>query len=269
MSSSLQRKLTFFRDCLDAETQAQSLWNIRNSKSQLVKEFSIDLTSNGLRLISTDRSYALSVQAVLERYGREKQLLVGRFFIVANHTITSFGGSSRQRKICCPIIYAPCELETGVMGKTARIFPILNRSHINPAAKKFFAHFGVDAESKLEQLLNALRQVSDQSQLESEQEDSSEIINNMLSSLKASLEKADDNLTVLLGRNLNTKDTVKRLKKDQVYLIDQVVSYVQRKQTSAQGSLHEIEKMVQHDDSSKSLEAILNQNADHDNHFSE
>jgi len=62
--------------------------------------------------INIKQVYADKLSVVLDRYWREKQLMVGLFYIVAHHDVAGFGAKTRKRKICCPIIYFPCELST-------------------------------------------------------------------------------------------------------------------------------------------------------------
>jgi len=91
LPAELTRKLSFFRDCLDAESRAQTLWNVRNSKSEHLKDIDARVVSVNPARINISDNYADSLTKVLDRYWREKQLLLGRFFIVAYHDIASFG----------------------------------------------------------------------------------------------------------------------------------------------------------------------------------
>lgn len=251
MLSNLQRKVAFFRDCLDLESRAQTLWNIRSAKSELVREFKIDEIDSFPDAVAVSESYTESAIKVLDRYNREKQMILCRGFIIAYHDIASLGGGKRARKICCPILYYPCEIEgeiaAGAASSGGRIQPQLDRGVINPAAELFFKHYAIDAEQALEQLLALSAKADGQQQFVA-------VLNQLVEQL---VDKASDMQVFGLDEISSTAQCLKKLQKDTLYIKQETLSCVVRKQQSGQGALHELELLVDTNIASAPMAGIL------------
>ena len=249
--SNLQAKLTFLRDCLEAESRSQTLWNVRTSKSELLKPLDMPRVRGNLAEIPIDHAYAGSLAKILDRYSREKRLMMGRYFIVANHNIGSFAGKKRLRKICCPLIYFPCDLPNKKVNGKPVVSPRLDRGVVNPAALQFFSYYKADVGDVLEKLLEQVTlPLSDENR-------PWESINKLTSLLKSPelwVQPANSNVDTT-----NTATCLKTLNNDPktVHFIDEALLYISRKQASAQGSLYEIEKIIKSYQLSPPLAAIL------------
>ena len=199
--------------------------------------------------INIKQVYADKLSVVLDRYWREKQLMVGLFYIVAHHDVASFGAKTRKRKICCPIIYFPCELSKSKFISSPCVKPNLSRGVINPAAKQFFSEHIQDVDKLLDQLLATLKQPFDND------------TNNpysIITKLHKEFTKSTSHWqTVTSNKEKSTARCLKNLKQGVLHIVDEALIYVSRKQVSAQGSLYEIEEIIKRDDVSSALAPIL------------
>jgi len=84
---SLDNKLGFFRDCLDAETRAQVVWNFPSAKSEHVSLLDGDMTAVSV----SDKTFT-KLQKTLKAYAREKRLLLSVFFLQGRFRVPTFGG---------------------------------------------------------------------------------------------------------------------------------------------------------------------------------
>ena len=243
--SKLRRKLNFFRDCLLAESRSTSLWNIKSSKTELIKPVNTSYINSEPNELLIPIKYAESLAKVLDRYEREKQLMFGRYFIVAYFDTGGFGGGSRRRKVCCPIIYMPCKLVDVVLEDSGGVKPVLEQCVINPAAKEFFEHYNLNANSILDELLNDVKLPFDQQEPL-----------DILQKLQALLMESDE-LTNQSGMSTNSNEALKKLKAGKAVIVYEQSLYITRKQASAQGALHEIEIIQKRGDMSSALAPIL------------
>ena len=230
MSKSLRSKLAFFKECLEAESRSQTIWNFPTSKSEHV----FTVASIGSRL-TVPQKYLSSVSEVIEFYTREKQLMLSSAYIEGRYKVPSFAGSTRLKTIRCPIFLFTCELsDEGVVVD-------VKEGNINPAAIQILEQHGIDAEPRLHELLEWLLDEPTQSTRAS------------LKNSKNSNLSADNQASVfeVLGQELsNLSDGV-------LLLADECNLSIERKLASAQGSLYELEAMEGLRKFSQPLEMIL------------
>lgn len=232
MSESIKRKLEFFKDCLDAESQSRVIWNFPTRNSSHVKELDqID------ELIGVDQGYYYKLNKTLEYYTREKRLLLSVFFLQGSFAVPSFGGSTRIKDIKCPIFYFPCELSTnsffnrtikstsGGPTRSSAISVTLSKGSINSAATQILEHYSIDAEKHLLPLLACLSQP-----------EKAETQEQIISKLSANLLTASQGNMSLLRSNFCS---------------------VEPKQNSDKGSLYELKLLMQSNFFSRPLESLL------------
>jgi len=237
--SNLKQKLSFFSDCLEAESRAQTLWNVRSSKTELLQVLSITYENENPDKLIIEQAHADKLSKVLDRYSREKQLILGRFYIVAYYNISEIGGARKARKVCCPIIYAPCKLEKSAIHNKALVAPDYNRCVINPAIKQFFDYHNINCDQELDALLAESKLPFDESKY-------IDFIN-----------KIRARLSGIARFGKTTSECFKNLEKDDVYLVSESLLFIMRKQDSAQNSLHEVKEITKRNDMSTALESIL------------
>ncbi len=255
--TNLRNKLSFLRDCLGAESRSQSLWNVRTSKKiELHKAISYRefVQTEGKPVgVIIDQKYADDLKKMLSHYSREKQLIVSRFYIIAYHDVSTFGGNKRKRKVCFPLIYFPCKLSNSEFDRSAYITPILEKGTINPAAVQFFSHFGMDANALLEVLLDQVVALHNKGN-ESEKNEYQafyklfEEFRNTLTDHSSYADTIDD---------ISSAEALKKIQPNEIRFSYESLVYVSRKQASAQGALHEIETIIKRFDTSSALAPIL------------
>ena len=153
MSKRTKSKLQFFKDCLEAESNSQTIWNYPSSSSESVRNFESLGSQLGDPLTLTD-SYYQKVDKKLAYYKREKYLRLAAYFLKGRFEVPSFGGSKRVRSINCPILIFPCELESD---RKKVVSVDLARGYVNPAAVQILAHFGMDSTLPLDVLLKSIK----------------------------------------------------------------------------------------------------------------
>jgi len=224
VKQSLVRKLGFFRDCLDAENRSRVVWHFPTSKSEHIQT----VESFDTKLNIEQKLYS-KINRTLDYYDREKCLIFYTYFLHGQFAVPSFAGSRRTRDIKCPIFTFPCELAKTDSEYANHISVDSQRGSINPAAKQILEHFGLAADSYFDSLLLAHTKPTelDDHQLE--------------------LKKLADDLS----RESNGE-----------MVLDQTCSTsVERKQTSAQGCLYELEQLFETRYFSPPLMAILKESA--------
>lgn len=124
----LHAKLKFFKDCFEADSHAQTLWDIFSSKVSLHYEIDVDdWNDNGV--LTLDAEYADQLAKVLDRYSREKMLVLCHSFVSTEYQPKAFGRTADVRWVTCPCYYFPAELTPdGVKFDSTR-------GVINPAVK--------------------------------------------------------------------------------------------------------------------------------------
>lgn len=145
MSTLISRKLNFFKDCFEADSQSKILWNVYSAKV-VQQQRVITKQFNGNGEIELTPKYANSLTKILDRFSREKSLLLCHSFLSTHHSTSSFG-RKRKRKICCPILYYPATLVGNyvVIDRTKAV--------INPALEQLFKLYGNQDTSILDQVL--------------------------------------------------------------------------------------------------------------------
>jgi len=263
--SNLQNKLTFFRDCLEAEGRAQTMWNVRTAKNESIKRIEPQTVLNNLNGIVVEQSYALSLAKILDRYWREKQLMVGMFFIVAYDDVAGFGARKRKRKICCPLIYFPCELSKRKYSGVPKVLLNLDRGVVNPAVQQFLRQYDIDVDEKLDRLLKVIKQGNIQDDANESSigidgrgvQGAYDIASEINSILSESRDRPGFDFRSAFSPKLTTASCLKKIKHNEVFVVDESLLYISRKQGSAQSSLFEIEEIIKSNNASSALSAIV------------
>ena len=153
MSKKIESKLQFFKDCLEAESNSQTIWNYPSSSSESVRNFE-PLSSQLSEPLTLTDAYHQKVVKKLAYYKREKYLRLAAYFLKGRFAVPSFSGSKRFRSISCPILIFPCELESN---RKKVVSVDLARGYVNPAAVQILAHFGIDSTLSLDVLLKLIK----------------------------------------------------------------------------------------------------------------
>ena len=253
---SMKAKLNFLRDCLEAQSRSQSLWNVRTSKNiELRNPIELSWIKDQPEGLLIDQKYADDLKKVLSRYSREKQLILSRYFIVAHHNISSFAGKKRLRKICCPLIYFPCKLSSSGVSEKATLSPILSRGVVNPAAVEFFSQYGLDCRELLDQLLDSV--------VKSHQREHDEVVErDFFNEIIEKFHQSETKDGPFISVGVETASALKSVQPNQVKFCNEALVYISRKQASAQGALHEIETISKRFDASAPLATILGSKVD-------
>ena len=257
MTTTLKRKLRFFRDCFEAENQSKILWSVYSSQIEYLQSLA-SRTDFSRPKIPLAPAYAKRLTTPVARYQREKQLVLCRFFLHAYHDVGSFGGGTQRRKICCPILYFPVEFRSGEQSSpSVNVDP--DRGQINPAIRLFFQSFEIDAEKEFEKLLRLSFAPEPAEPLAIIEQDSVEqILRDLVKRLISA--RPDLNIGLLgwaVGRPLALNKVHKSLNEDQISFSNHSVTCLIRKQQSAQGVLHELEKMIAQSRASVPLSLML------------
>ncbi len=148
MTNSLKRKLAFFKDCLEAESRAQVVWNFPTKKSENVVE-----VAGIAQRLTVDKRDAQKYETTLELYTREKHLQLSAFFIEGRYAVQNFGRARRNRKISCPVFLFACQKD-----EWTQVSVDTSKGAINPAALEILSSFGLNADESLSGLLSLLVQ---------------------------------------------------------------------------------------------------------------
>ncbi len=218
MNERVTRKLSFFRDCLDAESRSQVVWNFPTRKSSNVR--AVEQLS---ALLTVDKDYLDKVGRVLKFYTREKQLVLSALFLIGDFAVPTFGGGTRRRSIKCPIFLFTCKLDQSAFG--ARGIEVdLSRGVVNPAASQILETYNVDVDEHLPRISAALN------------DGQSEQLTRLIKQLSASLSSVSEGAVGLKGGCFLS---------------------VEAKQASARGSLYELEQLISKRAFSPPLSAVL------------
>ena len=220
MSEQLRRALGFFKDCLEAEIRSQTIWNFPSSQSTHCKAFE----DQGEQW-SVDAKYYDKLQTALEFFTREKRLLSTQIFLQGKFKVPSFGGAKRLRKIKCPLFYFPCELNETRLARARSVRLHYQQGVINPAALQILEYYGLDSESLLSSLYQSIVTTEQRPQFQT--------------------------------RFDHLKTLVKEASQSVMDVTEQAYLSVERKQNSAQGSLYELENLLEKRSFSAPLLAIL------------
>jgi len=222
---SLDNKLGFFRDCLDAETRAQVVWNFPSAKSEHVSLLDGDMTAVSV----SDKTFT-KLQKTLKAYAREKRLLLSVFFLQGRFRVPTFGGRFRAKDIQCPIFHFPCKLDDGRFSVRQGVSVDFTQGIINPAVIQILESFSLEANDFLPPILKEIKGRSRVTELEHLTQKLSGVL----------LEKSSSQMRLIESRYLS----------------------IERKQSNAQGSLYEVEALMQTRHASAPLMAILKEGAE-------
>lgn len=219
MSQNLIRKLKFFRDCLEAENRSRTIWSFPTSKSMHVQ--AMPGIANRL---DTSVTYYQKLEKTLNYYDREKYLVFNALFLNGRFKVPSFAGSTRTRDIKCPLFICSSTLSDSGRSRYA-VNVDLEQASINPAAIQILEHFGLNVVDHIVNLLRGYQRVDDS--------------------------QHQTNLVNQLSKDLATASI------GQMSLLAECYLSVENKQSSAQGSLYEMESLAEARYLSLPLKTIL------------
>jgi hypothetical protein len=217
VSYKITRKLQFFKDCLDAENNSKIVWNFPSSSSESVKSFST--ISSPVVVGST---HFKKLHKTLDYYRREKHLVFNAYSLKGRFETPSFGGSTKNRIINCPILLFPSVLDKNSKNE---VFVDFQKGSINSAAAQILEYFGLNADDYFNPLLKSF--------------------------LKNEEPEKQDSILNSLADELNEKSLAQMVLKTECGLS------IERKQASAQGSLFELESLATKHSFSLPLKSIL------------
>ena len=255
----INRKLNFFRNCHQADGQAQTLWDAFSSKVSLRNGVSVDAWNN-TGLLQIDAEYQDLLAKTLDRYSRESSLILCHSFITCFHQVTNFGHKSKGKIISCPVYYYPAEYsDEGI-----RIDH--TRGVINPAAKSLLSGYPIEIQTQIDSLYlsskNKFRQLSQIGSFESL--DHNALLNG-LASLSFDSGSLDIGQLTYIGSGVDQVRSIRRkFVKGQAAITGDLMLCVIPKSKNAQGVSHELEELTKHTKYSLPLRTILLEKSNHE-----
>ncbi len=252
MSDQISNKIHFFRECLAADTQAKSLWNIFSSQVQF-QAFVDSSHRPPLSPIDLEPLYLAKLEKTLDRYSREKELLLCSDFIITYHETRSVGGKKRLRKTCCPLIYYRCSV---IEGKAVLD---IESAQINPSAKELLELYSPKTMEKLDQWASSVVETPE-NYVNGTQELFDVLIKNHNKSFyrKENRDKTGSDKNGSLKKT-SAKNALAEITENEIFFARESWLCVVNKQESAQGAQHELQLLSQSSQHSSPLRAIVHE----------